>query len=166
MYTAEYAEQQRIMHADKEQPYGVVGHNYATTIRDLWARTGQGSVLDYGAGKGTLAQAIPVVPIVNYDPFIPEWSHRPEGKFDLVVCTDVMEHVEPAYTLSVLDDIRQFSANLCFFQIALKVAKKTLPDGRNAHINLQTAGTWLDLINARWNVRTCELNDHGVIIVG
>jgi uncharacterized Rossmann fold enzyme len=72
--------------------YGVGGGKHAGTVLKLADSIKTTSVLDYASGKGYLAKAIPF-PIWEYDPAIPGKQESPRPA-DLVVCTDVLEHVE------------------------------------------------------------------------
>jgi 2-polyprenyl-6-hydroxyphenyl methylase/3-demethylubiquinone-9 3-methyltransferase len=52
-------------------------------------------VLDYGGGTGKLATFLKEVGfgiVDTYDPFVAEFSKRPEEKYDMIVCFEVMEH--------------------------------------------------------------------------
>ncbi len=87
---------------------------------------------------------------VCYDVGVPLLSARPQGQFDGVVCTDVMEHIETADVPAVLEDLFSFVAThpsgpkaFAFFSICCKPAKhKTLPDGRNVHLTVKPPGWW------------------------
>ena len=163
-----YGEQQRQMHADPERPYGVMGERYGQAVRDIWikATDGKGRVLDYGCGRGTLGQSIPVVPVTNYDPFVDKFAARPEGKFEVVACTDVLEHVEREHVPDVLADVFGYSTRAVFLQVALGPAKKTLPDGRNAHITILPLSEWVALIeNTKGIIRNIVRDDHGFICI-
>lgn len=53
------------------------------------------SLLDYGGGSDAFCTALrangfPVA--VTYDPMVPEYSHVPERKFELVTCFETLEH--------------------------------------------------------------------------
>lgn len=107
-------------------------------------------VLDYGCGKGKLGLQLPF-PIHHYDPGIPKWSTPPDPH-DIVICVDVLEHVEPECTEAVLDDLARVTKQVGIFAVCLIKANKHLPDGRNAHINLKTKETWLALLRKRFDV--------------
>lgn len=121
--------------------YGVGGGKHADTVQKLAAgfKT-QPSILDYGCGKGYLAKALPF-PIWEYDPAIHEKSESPRPA-DLVVCTDVLEHIEPEKLLFVLDDLRRCVKAVGFFVIHTGPARKTLPDGRNTHLIQRDKAWW------------------------
>jgi 2-polyprenyl-3-methyl-5-hydroxy-6-metoxy-1,4-benzoquinol methylase len=133
------------LHKERED-YGVSGHKYANHIIDMEKHAGIKTVLDYGCGKGTLRSALigkgSKLEITNYDPCIPEHSTKPTGKFDIVVCTDVIEHIEPEFTDDVLYDIHDYAEKFVVLAISTVPAQKKLPDGRNTHINLRGPNFW------------------------
>lgn len=145
MITDNYKELNRKLH-DADPHYGTSGQKYADYIRQLcdW---GRGTVLDYGAGKCTLKKALgPAYSVTCYDPCVPGIDTKPEGTFDAVACTDVMEHIEPEYVMDVLKDVRKFTHGYAFFVIAVTPARKKLEDGRNAHVSLKTPDEWKELV--------------------
>lgn len=150
-FTPEYAALQSQFHKDRPD-YGVSGSNYAEQVLQMSNALQTRDVLDYGCGKCTLQKALPF-PIQNYDPFIPDFAARPQPA-DIVVCTDVMEHVEEEFVNDVLHDIYQLSKKAIFFQIATSPAKKTLPDGRNAHITLHDLNWWLDKLLFHFSIKS------------
>lgn len=114
------------------------------------------SVLDYGCGKGELRLHLPHG-VKCYDPGVAKYAVHPREDgyprgvtawpdgvppYDIVVCTDVLEHVEQEATRDVLEDLRQLTDHFLLLNINLRPAAKTLPDGRNAHINLRTWPEW------------------------
>ncbi len=96
-------------------------------------------VLDYGCGKALLE--IPGRTIRRYDPAIEEHSTPPEPA-PLVVCTDVMEHIELDCLEDVLKDLHRVTQKLLFVSVATRPAKKTLADGRNAHLIVKPRSWW------------------------
>lgn len=119
--------------------YGVGGGRHAPIVLKLAESTKANSVLDYGCGKGGLAKAMPYG-ICEYDPAIPGKQESPKPA-DLVVCTDVLEHIEPERLRFVLDDLRRVTRKVGYFVIHMGPAQKTLADGRNAHL-LQRDRSW------------------------
>jgi len=88
----------------KERPcYGVGGSFWAGSIYTHACRINAKTILDYGAGKRTLENSLlnRKLTIKSYDPCIPEIAGRPD-KADIVVCTDVLEHIEPDLIDNVL----------------------------------------------------------------
>ncbi len=54
------------------------------------------SILDYGCGNGVFIAYLKekgYAGAAGYDPYVPEFSHKPGGLFDCVVANDVLEHV-------------------------------------------------------------------------
>ena len=57
-------------------------------------------------------------------------------------CGDVLEHVEPEYLQDVLADIKRCMKRAGLLVISTIPAKKTLPDGRNAHLIVESPLWW------------------------
>lgn len=156
MFSSEYKEIQVQYHKDRPE-YGTSSPKFRDAILQVCQQFKVKKVLDYGCGKGMskVFLANNVREIVLYDPFVEMYSDKPLDSFDLVLCTDVMEHVEEKFVLDVLQDIFYYSNCLVFFNISLVPAIKTLPDGRNTHITLKPVNYWMlkllkyfDIINA------------------
>ncbi len=140
LITDEYRKLNEKLH-DTNKHYGASGQRWASQIQGLAKMLGSTDILDYGCGKSTLAQNLPF-DIKQYDPAIPKYSAAPEPA-DLVVCTDVLEHIEPECIKDVLLDICRLTKSMCFLVIANRPAKKTLEDGRNAHLIQENEMWWL-----------------------
>lgn len=139
LISAEYVDLNRRLHADN-LAYGVGGGRYAPIVLQLIEKLTTRSVLDYGCGKGYLAKELPF-PIWEYDPAIPEKSESPRPA-DLVVCTDVLEHIEPAHLLAVLHDLKRVVRKVGYFVIHTGPSTKLLADGRNAHLIQKDRAWW------------------------
>jgi hypothetical protein len=135
----EYKELNARLHREN-LTYGVGGGRHAETILKLAQSIKSQSILDYGCGKGYLSKAIPF-PIWEYDPAIPGKDEAPRPA-DIVVCTDVLEHIEPDMLKFVLDDLRRCTKQVGYFVIHTGPARKTLPDGRNTHLIQQDHNWW------------------------
>jgi hypothetical protein len=146
LISAEYRELNARLHREN-LAYGVGGGKHADTVLKLVKSLTKDcaplpvSVLDYGAGKGYLAKALPF-PIAEYDPCVPgkEESPRPA---DLVVCTDVLEHIEPDRLGDVLSDLQRVTRRVGYFVIHTGPSTKHLADGRNSHLIQQGRDWWL-----------------------
>lgn len=138
-YTPEYEALQRQLHEDAS--YGTSGHKHANYIVQLAKQLGTRDILDYGRGKGTLAKSLPWR-IQEYDPFVPGYDSDPQPA-DLVVCSDVLEHIEPECVESVLEHLYELTNKALFVDVACRPAKKTLADGRNAHLIQWSPSEWL-----------------------
>lgn len=145
MISEQYRKLNQDLHADNPN-YGISGCKYASQVMALATSLQTQDVLDYGCGKSTLANNIPFK-IKQYDPAIPKYASLPEAA-DMVVCTDVLEHIEPEMIGEVLDHLKSLVKKRGLFVIATRPAKKTLSDGRNAHLIVENARWWL---NALWD---------------
>ena len=80
------------------------------------------SVFDYGCGKGGVIQAVkenyPDIRAVGWDPGHPSFKERQPGPFDMLISTDVLEHIEPVFLDNVLKDINETFSKIAFLIIA------------------------------------------------
>lgn len=88
--------------------WGTTGARYVgkDLERFLNERPNIQTILDFGAGKGKLGKYMRKVirrklHWTDYEPGIRELDTLPQTTFDLVVTTDVLEHIEPKY----IDDV-------------------------------------------------------------
>lgn len=134
--------------------YGAGGERHAAFVLELLKKVdGLRSVLDYGCGKGLLGRALAQhnVPIWEYDPAMPG-KDEPPRPADLVVCTDVLEHIEPEHLPAVLDDLARCVRRIGYFTIHTGPAQKTLPDGRNTHLIQRDREWWRRMLASRFTV--------------
>lgn len=125
-------------------------------VIDLVKRTEPRTLLDYGAGKGKQYSVRQYHDLWGglkpycFDVGVPEFAARPKGKFDGIICSDVMEHIAPEDVDAVLADIFGFSArrrpptkSFVYFHIScVPSVKKTLADGRNVHLCVEPPAFW------------------------
>lgn len=157
----EYLALQRSFHHDCDS-YGRSGHRWCEKVLDWAKQLESRDILDYGSGKQTLQKGIPF-PIVNYDPCTPGYDSEP-APADFVVCTDVLEHIEPEYVDSVLDHLQSLTKKLAFFAVATRPAVKFLPDGRNAHLIQESPAWWMHKIHDRFDVQSFQRLGDGEFI--
>lgn len=143
--------------------YGVNGREYVDQIASLAERIGTQDILDYGCGKGTLGMHFPFT-LKQYDPAIPKHADLPQPA-DIVVCTDVLEHIEPKFIGEVLDHLASLTKKVLFCTIALEKAMKTLPDGRNAHLILEKPKWWFSAMSDRLDIINYTRGEHHVLMV-
>ena len=67
---------------------------------------------------------------------------KPAGRFDIVICTDVLEHIPEHEIPIVLKEIDGYAWEIVFLSICTREARKTLPDGRNAHLTIKPPDWW------------------------
>lgn len=155
LITPEYQALQEQFHVQRPD-YGCSSSRHVDTILAISRKLGgTRDILDYGAGKCHLQKGLPF-PIRNYDPCISELAKRP-APADIVVCTDVLEHVEPPCLFEVLDDLTGLAKQVLFLTVATRPASKFLPDGRNAHLIQEPARWWLSLLLERMEMVSYQL---------
>lgn len=163
-YRAENARQHT-----ETQGYGERGYKHLEDVLHVLRREHCESALDYGCGKATLskyAKRVCEVAIANYDPAVPEYAAMPEP-VDLVICTDVLEHVEPLMLNDVLEHMRQLCNKAFYFQIACRPAKRILSDNRNAHLLVKPPYFWFDTVRRYFDITDFRcLAGHSVVICG
>lgn len=143
LISEDYREQNRLLH-ESSDGYGRSGVKWAEMIRlAIEADGGYASILDYGCGKGTLGAALAEtgITIAEYDPAIPGKDTPPEPA-ELVIAGDVLEHIEPDCLDTVLAELKRLAKRKLIVIIDTYPAKKTLADGRNAHLIVEDATWW------------------------
>lgn len=156
LISEEYRAQNALKH-ETSTAYGNNGHLAADRVRALARTLGATSILDYGCGKRSLERALGYA-IQNYDPAIPAYAALPQPA-DVVVCMDVLEHIEPECLDAVLDHLASLTKMRGYFTVAVKPAHKHLPDGRNAHLIVEPPEWWLQKLMARWKLLEYALGD-------
>lgn len=146
-----YLELQKRLH-QAPQGYGGRGDKWAGIVMQLAVQYDAWSILDYGCGEGSLAtvlrrSALHGIRIDEYDPAIPGKDSRP-GFADLVVCTDVLEHIEPDRLDNVLADLRMLARKVLWVVVSTKDSNKVLADGRNAHLIIENGDWWKQKVRA------------------
>lgn len=140
-----YRDLQRKLHAEP-RGYGGRGDKWAGIVLQIALAYEATSILDYGCGEGSLAkvlrsQPLGAIRVDEYDPAVPGKDSLPDFA-DLVVCTDVLEHIEPEHLTSVLAHLRLLARKVVFAVISTKCSNKVLDDGRNAHLIIQPGQWW------------------------
>ena len=119
------------------------------------------TMLDYGCGKAMLYQPVNDLRLGNrkarcvqellgvdvtlFDPGFRPYSEKPGGRFDLVVCTDVLEHCAEADLPWIIDELFGYARKYVFANVACYPARKVLPNGENAHCTVRDTPWWADL---------------------
>jgi hypothetical protein len=156
------------MHRDGDVAHGIASEKtfdgrslprQAHRIKPLIARSAAHTILDYGCGKGTQYRNAPIMQagvvrwhsiqeywgvesIRCYDPAYEPYSELPEGRFDGVICTDVLEHCPEQDLDWIIDGFFSFAGKFVYANVACYPARKTLPNGENAHCTIQPSGFW------------------------
>ena len=137
----------------EDKKWGRDGHCWAGLVGYYACKYRAQMILDYGCGKGTLKATLgPVfdaelITCYEYDPGIPEKNNWPQGDIryaDMVVSTDVLEHIEPDCVIDTLYHMKMIFRKVVFLTISTRPANKILPDGRNVHLTLMSKEAWMD----------------------
>jgi hypothetical protein len=163
-----YRKQQETLHKDPN--YGVASVEFAPLVAGVMNHMGVTELLDYGAGKMRLWTALNEQGKVKkqfsyraYEPADPKHCAPPKPA-DMVACIDVLEHVEPECLDAVLDDLKRLTLRVGLFTVHTEPAKKTLPDGRNAHLIQRDMCWWLPKFAERFDVQTLQKQSMGFSI--
>ena len=151
-------------HRPPEQTFaGKMLASHAPTVKTMIERTGAKSLLDYGAGKGqsykqkdiqigsvvapTIKEYWGLDEIRCYDPGYEPFNQLPSEQFDAVISTDVLEHITEPDLPWILDELFSYARCFVFANIACYPAKKSLPNGQNAHCTVRPPEWWMGMIH-------------------
>lgn len=166
LISPEYRKEQEILHSRGN--YGTASLQFGEMVSTLINKTNALSVLDYGCGSmqnlATVLRPDHDVEYVGYDPAVPEFSGKADPA-DLVTCIDVLEHIEPDLLENVLDDLQRVSQKWLFATVHTGPARKTLTDGRNAHLIQKPPVWWLEHFYQRWDVRSLQAIPTGFLVL-
>lgn len=130
--------------------------DYIFEIGNLIKYSNITTCIDYGCGKARawdqygLRQLWKLQRVTLFDPGVEQYSTKPKEPADLVICTDVLEHVPEEVVDEVLQDITALAKKAIFLNISTRPASKKLVDGSNAHATVKPSHWWqskLDKIN-------------------
>lgn len=138
-----------------KEGFGGSGHRWIKEVRKgihIIGRKEINSLLDYGCGQSTFwkhfKENYPTIVkdmvYREYDPCIIGKNDFPKKPCDLVICTDVLEHIEPEFIDNVIEHIFSLARKAIFWNIAMIPANKILPDGRNAHLIVESKPWWIE----------------------
>lgn len=147
------------------------GHSlepHAGRIGELFRRLEIRSALDYGCGKGRQYEGKKLhvqcdwglMPAL-YDPGVIRFSTLPNGPFDAVICTDVMEHVPETLVAEVLSRIFSRATKLVYLAISTRLAVKKLPNGENAHCTVKPPEWWMARLSEHLQNQQLEVSFQG-----
>lgn len=143
MFSAEYEALLRRQHAETkwggDQKFRHMDE-LLPLLRSVDART----ILDYGAGRESLANHVlrDELPykVYSYDPGTGKLGTH---VVDVVVCCDVLEHVEPHCLEGAIEELARLAHGAMYLVIALRQAKALMVDGSPQHLIVETSDFWL-----------------------
>jgi hypothetical protein len=133
------------------------------TIRGLIIETRAHTILDYGAGKGYQYRSPQKLPTGNmidsvveywginsllcYDPAHGPFSVLPDGRFDGVISTDVLEHCPQEDLDWIIGEMFEHSKGFVFINVCCAPAVKAHLNGENLHATIEDEKWWREKID-------------------
>lgn len=157
----DYIKQYELLYKRKKN-YGKTSIKLYDMLKKIINDLNISSVLDYGCGKSKLLDLIKKnkkIKIYRYDPAIKKYSKLTKNKTDLVICTDVLQHV-PLYDLDrVLKEIKSKGIYILFY-IKCTNHKTKLPNGTYANCTVYDKKWWLEkLSNYFYDIKEIKISD-------
>lgn len=128
-------------------------------IKELIERFDARSMLDYGAGWGrqysetdpqtgqTLTEYWGIEP-TKFDPGVPHFSAEPKGKFDLVICVQVLGSIPTADLPPIIDGLYAHAGKAIYVVERIGQPHKKLFDDMKAEMpHGQSAEWWLEMLS-------------------
>lgn len=125
--------------------------NHAKEIGRLIEEVDAKTVLDFGCGRGDAYRSphkihhqwgLPRAAVYLYDPAF-HHAPMPTGKFDLVVCSDVLEHVPESEVDEFIARLFGFAKKAVWASFCARPAKKVFPGtGTNLHVTQRPYAWW------------------------
>ena len=138
-----YLEQAKLYHQEDKIWQGTSIINYIPKINQIIKDKDIKSILDYGCGK---AKHHPKEwNAIKYDPAIQDYQNKPQDKYDLVISTDVLEHIPVDNIQQTIKEIFAYSNKWVFVSVCCRKAEAILPNGYNAHATIESAKWWREL---------------------
>lgn len=147
----EYKDYNKTLHERGNFHGGSLKFEYTKNIKSIVDATNSVTVLDYGCGKAMhYKKEKPINELFNiasknmrfYDIGVPEYEVIPDGTFDGVICTDVLEHVPEDIIDDVIEQLFSKADKFVFLVISCGLAVKILPNGENAHVTVKHPEWW------------------------
>ena len=130
----------------QDQDYGASGGVYFKEIADFIRDKNPKVVLDYGCGKGALSDLIVnsqlQAKVHSYDPAIKGKETIPLDNYDMIITTDVLEHLYEDEIDFIFSDMLKLKPVSMYHIVSHRLAHAILPDGSNAHKTVQAPEWW------------------------
>ena len=158
------------LHKEKGKFQGISLIPLVPTLINITKENNCKTLLDYGCGKAVpymkkkckeLGIRRPIQELCNldsfdlYDPAYPKYNKLYNKKYDIVICTDVMEHIAEQDIDYVLKDILSHSKKTVFLNISCQPALKHFKEGKfkgqNVHVSVFDGHWWSDKVKNIWN---------------
>ncbi len=121
------------------------------------------TILDYGSGEAihwhksvvdkrtkTLQEVLglKLQGFFRYDPCLSVFSRKPQGTFDIAMCTDVLEHIPVEDVPSFIRELDSYvnPGGEVLYTISTKPSRNCFYDGTNTHITMRSEDWWKQVI--------------------
>lgn len=160
----------KVLHQEEGKFKGISLVPLVPTLMSLVKENDCKTLLDYGCGKAIpydkdrckeVDLRHPIQKLCNlksfdlYDPAYEKYATLPDKKYDIVVCTDVLEHIAEQDIDYVLTEILSRSKKIVFLNISCQPALKHFKEGKfkgkNVHISVFDPSWWGHKIGNIWN---------------
>ena len=160
----------KVLHQEEGKFKGISLVPLVPTLMSLIKENDCKTLLDYGCGKAIpydkdrckeVDLRHPIQKLCNlksfdlYDPAYEKYATLPNKKYDIVVCTDVLEHIAEQDIDYVLTEILSHSKKIVFLNISCQPALKHFKEGKfkgkNVHISVFDPSWWGHKIGNIWN---------------
>lgn len=128
---------------------GVRARSNASVIAGILADHKPGRILDYGGGRGDLAEQLQLAgyaDVQTYDPFVASHSARPSGRFDCILSFEVVEHsTDPEATFADMVEFLEEPGIIMFSTVLQPADIDSMglnwwyAGPRNGHVSLYSA---------------------------
>lgn len=131
--------------------YGLSVLQHEAYIRSFMEMLGATSMLDFGCGRGDAYLEphllherlhIRAEELGLYDPAFEQHAELPGRKFDVVVCSDVLEHVPGDEVDAFIKALFAHADRGVWASVCCRLAKKSFEDGTNMHVTVQPFTWW------------------------
>ena len=124
------------------------------------------TILDFGCCWGELVDKIsteyPNINCQGYDPGVSRFMSLPNKPSDMLICLDVLEHIELEFLESNLQLIDTLFTKKAVLLVACYPAGKYLPNGKNAHLIIENDQWWEDKFSQSINGHITNKISHDV----
>ena len=160
----------KVLHQEEGKFKGISLVPLVPTLMSLVKENNCKTLLDYGCGKAIpydkdrckeVDLRHPIQKLCNlksfdlYDTAYEKYTTLPNKKYDIVVCTDVLEHIAEQDIDYVLTEILSHSKKIVFLNISCQPALKHFKEGKfkgkNVHISVFDPSWWGHKIGNIWN---------------
>lgn len=128
--------------------------NHTKSIRKLAQQVQTKTMLDFGCGRGDAYRSphklhhelgLPRAAVTLYDPAFRESDKLPTGKFDLVVCSDVLEHIPEPEVDEFIARLFGYAEKAVWASVCCRPASKVFPGtDENLHVTVKPYDWWFN----------------------